>query len=111
ITIMQMDEGLDTGPMLLTRELPITPDDTTATLHDRLAASGGEMIVEALDGLAAGTLVQTPQPEAGVTYAAKISKAEASVDWGQPAEALARRVRAFNPFPGAASVLRDTPIK
>lgn len=111
ITIMQMDEGLDTGPMLSARALPIASDDSTATLHDRLAALGGEMIVEALHGLDAGTLSPTPQPENGVTYAAKISKAEAAVDWNQSAELVARRIRAFDPFPGVVSVLRDTLIK
>ena len=111
ITIMQMDEGLDTGPMLFARALPIAPDDSTTRLHDRLAALGGEMIVEALHGLEAGTLTPTPQPEIGVTYAAKIGKAEALIDWSQSAELVARRIRAFDPFPGAMSVLRGTSIK
>ncbi|HLW04852.1 MAG TPA: methionyl-tRNA formyltransferase [Azoarcus sp.] len=110
IIIMQMDEGLDTGPMLCARAVPIDPDDSTATLHDRLAALGGEMIVEALHDLEAGALTPTPQPEAGVTYAAKIGKAEAVIDWRGSAEQVARRIRAFDPFPGARSVLRDTSI-
>jgi len=111
ITIMQMDEGLDTGAMLLRRALPIQPTDTTASLHDRLAVLGGECIVEALAALQRGALVAVPQPEAGVTYAAKIGRAEAAIDWGRPALELERAMRAFDPFPGAAAVLRDTVVK
>jgi methionyl-tRNA formyltransferase len=109
ITIMQMDAGLDTGPMLLCRSLPISADDTTVTLHDRLAVLGAEAIVEALARLE--TLVPQPQPEAGVTYAAKISRAEASIDWARPAGEIERRMRAFDPFPGLSSSLRGTLIK
>ncbi len=98
ITIMQMDAGLDTGDMLLLRTLPIAPDATTATLHDQLAALGGECIVAAL--AAPDALVRTPQPSDGITYAHKIEKTEAALDWGQSAEVLARRIRAFDPFPG-----------
>ena len=111
ITIMQMDEGLDTGPMLLRRALPIAADDTTASLHDRLAALGGTCIVEALAALAAGALVATPQPAEGVTYAAKIGRAEADIDWSRPAAEIERAMRAFDPFPGAVSSLRDTAVK
>ena len=111
ITIMQMDEGLDTGPMLLRRALRIAADDTTASLHDRLAALGGECIVEALGALAGGGLVATPQPAEGVTYAAKIGRAEADIDWSRPAVEIERAMRAFDPFPGAVSTLRDTAIK
>ncbi|MBL8999226.1 MAG: methionyl-tRNA formyltransferase, partial [Gemmatimonadetes bacterium] len=109
--IMQMDEGLDTGPMLLRRALPIAADDTTASLHDRLAALGGACIVEALAALAAGALVATPQPAEGVTYAAKIGRAEADIDWSRPAAEIERAMRAFDPFPGAVSSLRDTAVK
>ena len=98
ITIMQMDAGLDTGDMLLVRSMPIAPGATTATLHDRLAALGGECIVQAL--AQPDALVRTPQPGEGVTYAHKIEKAEATLDWALPAEVLARRIRAFDPFPG-----------
>ena len=98
ITIMQMDAGLDTGDMLLVRTLPIAPDATTATLHDQLAALGGECIVQAL--AAPDALVRTPQPAEGITYAHKIEKAEAALDWALSAEVLARRIRAFDPFPG-----------
>jgi methionyl-tRNA formyltransferase len=98
ITIMQMDAGLDTGDMLLVRSMPIAPDATTATLHDQLAAMGGECIVQAL--AQPDALVPTPQPTEGITYAHKIEKAEAALDWALPAEVLARRIRAFDPFPG-----------
>ncbi|AXY42557.1 methionyl-tRNA formyltransferase [Halomonas sp. JS92-SW72] len=101
VTIMQMDEGLDTGAMLLVRRTPITATTTGGELHDTLAALGGEAIVEALDALAGPGLSATPQPEAGVTYAAKLSKAEAELDFRDPAAALAARVRAFNPWPVA----------
>ena len=111
ITIMQMDEGLDTGAMLLRRALPIAADDTTASLHDRLAALGGECIVDALAALQRGELVATPQPAEGVTYAAKIGRAEANIDWIRPAADIERALRAFDPFPGAASSLRDTVVK
>ena len=111
ITIMQMDEGLDTGPMLLTRSLPIAPDDTTGTLHDRLAALGAAAIVEALHRLPRGELAAVAQPAEGVTYAAKIGKDEATLDWQRPAAVLARAVRAFNPFPGAAATFGGHPLK
>lgn len=105
ITIMQMDAGLDTGDMLLVEAIDITSDDTTARLHDRLAALGGRLIVEALELAACGGLVRTPQPADGVTYAHKIEKAEAAIDWAQPAAVIERRIRAFDPFPGASSQL------
>nr|WP_211163004.1 methionyl-tRNA formyltransferase [Aromatoleum diolicum] len=111
ITIMQMDEGLDTGPMLMKRALPIGADDTTGSLHDRLAVLGAQMIVEALRLLPQSGLAATPQPAAGVTYAAKIGKAEAAIDWRRPAAELAFAVRAFNPFPGAVATLREVPVK
>lgn len=101
VTIMEMEEGLDTGPMLLMERIAIEDSDTTGTLHDKLAALGGRMIVEALRKMEAGALPAVPQPEEGVTYAAKISKEEAKLDFGLPAAVLARKVRAFNPFPGA----------
>lgn len=110
ITIMQMDAGLDTGPMLLSRAEAIHADDTTGSLHDRLALLGAEMIVEALRALPGG-LTATPQPADGVTYAAKIGKAEASIDWSRPAVELERAIRAFNPFPGAVATLQQTPVK
>lgn len=99
ITIMRMEATLDTGPMLSMRELPIAARDTSGTLHDRLALAGAELIVETLDALAAGNAVERPQPAAGVTYADKIAKAEAAIDWRLDATDLLRRVRAFNPWP------------
>lgn len=105
ITIMQMDAGLDTGDMLLIEREAIRPDDSTAVLHDRLASLGGRLIVEALEMAACGGLTRTPQPEAGITYAHKIEKAEAAIDWFQPASLIERRVRAFDPFPGCTFTL------
>jgi methionyl-tRNA formyltransferase len=102
ITIMQMDEGLDTGAMLLAERDAILPGDTTATLHDRLSDLGGRLIVRALGQAARGELHPQAQPDEGVTYAHKIEKAEAAIDWAQAAGAIERRVRAFDPFPGAS---------
>ncbi|MDN3554438.1 methionyl-tRNA formyltransferase [Halomonas maura] len=101
VTIMQMDEGLDTGDMLLVRRTPITAATTGGELHDTLAALGGQALVEALAALAGDGLAATPQPATGVTYAAKLSKAEAELDFRQPAATLAARIRAFNPWPVA----------
>lgn len=111
ITIMQMDAGLDTGDMLLMERLPIDLHDTTASLHDRLAALGGQMIVQALDLAGRAALQPVKQPEQGVTYAHKIDKAEARIDWALPAEVIGRRIRAFDPFPGAVTQIRDEPVK
>jgi methionyl-tRNA formyltransferase len=111
ITIMQMDAGLDTGDMLLVDKMPIAAQDTTASLHDRLAGLGGRLIVEALELAACGGLSATPQPAEGVTYAHKIEKHEALTDWTQSAAVLERRIRAFNPFPGAAGVLAGQTLK
>jgi methionyl-tRNA formyltransferase len=99
ITIMQMDEGLDTGAMLLKRALPIGADETAGSLHDRLAELGAVMMVEALARLE--SLVAEPQPEPGVTYAAKIAKDEARIDWTLPAAELHNHIRGLSPFPGA----------
>jgi methionyl-tRNA formyltransferase len=99
VSIMQMDAGLDTGPVLLEAAVPIGPGDTAATLHDRLSELGARLIVEALDRRA--TLAPRPQPAAGVTYAAKIDKAEARVDWARPAAEVDRLIRGLSPFPGA----------
>lgn len=103
VTIMQMDAGLDTGAMLLRESLAIASDDTTGSLHDRLAVLGGRLVVEALELAACGGLKAEPQPAQGVTYAHKIDKAEAAIDWRQSADTIARRVRAFNPAPGAVA--------
>ena len=109
VTIMQMDEGLDTGDMLLERIVPISDETNAAQLHDALAQAGGEAIVQALDALAKGGLTPRKQPEDGVTYAAKLDKAEAALDCSQSADLLARRVRAFNPVPGASIRLPGLP--
>ena len=111
ITIMQMDAGLDTGPMLLRREIGIAPEDTAASLHDKLAHLGAEAIVEALKRLTMGDLPAEAQPATGVTIARKISRAEAGIDWRRPAIELARRIRAFNPYPVAFGQIRETPVK
>ena len=111
ITIMQMEEGLDTGPMLLMEKLPILPMDTTGILHDKLAALGGRMIADALRALEQDQLPAVPQPEQGANYAPKISKEEARLDFSQPAAQLARKVWAFNPAPGAAGHVGDVAIK
>ena len=111
ITIMQMDQGLDTGDMLLVEKLAIRPDDSTGTLHDRLAALGGRLIVEALELAGCGGLSPTPQPAEGISYAHKIEKAEALLDWSLDAQTLARRVRAFNPFPGAVTSWQGESLK
>ena len=111
ITIMQMDAGLDTGDMLLVETLPIAPTDTTARLHDKLAAMGGRMVVQALELAARGGLKPGRQPADGVTYARKIEKAEAAIDWAQSADVIVRRVHAFDPFPGATAVLDAVTLK
>jgi len=111
VTIMQMDEGLDTGPLLLVERLPIAPDDTAATLHDKLAALGARLIVQALAQAEAGILRAVPQPDQGACYAHKIDKAQARVDWTQPAEAIERRIRAFDPTPGAYTLWQGEPLK
>ncbi len=100
ITIMQMDEGLDTGPMILHESLPIDAQETAATLHDKLAALGARLIVQAIQTLGTPSAHHHPQPSEGVTLARKIDKAESPIDWSQDARAIERRVRAFDPFPG-----------
>ena len=111
ITIMQMDEGLDTGAMLLKKACPIGPADTAQTLLDTLSRLGGAAVVEALDLLAAGRLVAAPQDGALATYAAKLSKTEAQIDWTQDAQQIARAVRAYNPFPVATTHMNGVPVK
>lgn len=99
VTIMQMDVGLDTGPMLLERVTPIDPRETAATLHDRLGALGAEAVVEAIEAIAAGVATPRAQPAEGATYAAKIRKEEALIDWSRAAVEIDAQVRAFNPWP------------
>jgi methionyl-tRNA formyltransferase len=109
VTIMQMDAGLDTGDMLLVQALDIAPQDTTASLHDKLADLGAELIVQALQQL--GSLEKKPQPAEGQTYAAKIDKAQAALDWREPAAVLERRIRAFAPAPGASAAIGGVALK
>ena len=111
VTIMQMDEGLDTGAMLLMEDLPITPSTTGGTLHDELSAMGARMTVEALKKLEAGSLLATPQPPEGVTYAAKLTKEEGRIDWRRTAAEIDRQVRAFTPAPGVWFELNGERIK
>jgi methionyl-tRNA formyltransferase len=107
ISIMQMDQGLDTGPVLLTAGLDILPDTTTGMLHDQLAQLGAQLLVQALDGLEQGRLSAHPQVQEGVTYAAKITKDEARINWAQSAEQINRQIRAFAPVPGAFTTMSD----
>lgn len=111
ITIMRMDAGLDTGPMLLKESLPIAAGDSAGSLHDKLASLGARLIVEALARLERGGLPGEIQPAEGVTYAAKLDKNEAALDWRLPAVQLGRAVRAFNPFPGATAQLDGEVVK
>ena len=111
ITIMQMDTGLDTGDMLRSDAIPVRCDDTTATMHDRLAALGGQMVVQVLQDLAQGVVTRVPQPANGVSYAHKVEKAEAAIRWNEPAEVIERRIRAFDPFPGASASLLGQMLK
>ena len=108
VCIMQMEAGLDTGPVLLSEALPIASDDTAASLHDKVAELGARLVVQAMANM---PLPSPPQPESGVTYATKIDKAEAVLDWRRTATRLERQVRAFNPFPGALAHLDGMPIK
>ncbi|MEC3862921.1 methionyl-tRNA formyltransferase [Mesobacterium sp. TK19101] len=109
ICIMQMEAGLDTGPVLLRETTPIGAEETTADLHDRLSAMGAALIVQALDRLP--ELTPEPQPEDGVTYAAKIDKAEAQIDWTRPAVEVDRQIRGLSPFPGAWTTLQGERVK
>ncbi len=111
VSIMLMEAGLDTGPIYLARSLPILADDTAGTLHDRLASLGAQCLMEALPDILCGALRPVAQPALGVTYAHKIAKHEALIDWQRDAAELDRHVRAFNPTPGALSMLRGAPVK
>jgi methionyl-tRNA formyltransferase len=111
ITIIRMDAGLDTGPILAQRAIPISDEDDSQSLHDRLAPLGGELMAAVLEATGSGRVQATPQPEEGVTYAAKIGDAEALIDWSQPAVRIERAVRAFRPAPGAQTGLRNRRCK
>ncbi|UYV37934.1 methionyl-tRNA formyltransferase [Rhodobacteraceae bacterium D3-12] len=109
VCIMQMNEGLDTGDVLMRRATPIGADETTAQLHDRLSRMGASLITEALDALP--DLAPEPQPDAGVTYAAKIDKSEARIDWTRPATEIDQQIRGLSPFPGAWCELAGERLK
>ena len=111
VTIMQMDEGLDTGAMVLAERLPILPDMTAGDLHDALAPRGADLMMRALAALERGTLTPTAQPEAGVTYAAKISKDETRIDWSRSAQDVHNHIRGLSPFPGAWFELDGVRVK
>ena len=111
ITIMRMDAGVDTGPTLSQRSLPIQPDDNAGSLSERLAALGGELLLETLPAYLSSELPPQPQEDAGATYAPMLNKADGQLDFSQPAEALARRVRAFNPWPGAFTIWQGQMLK
>jgi methionyl-tRNA formyltransferase len=111
VTIMRMDEGLDTGPTLASRVLEIRADDSAKSMHERLARLGADLIVETLAELQAGSLRELPQPSTGITYAAKITKAEALIDWREDAAQVGRRIRAFNPWPIAETRLNGAQLR
>ena len=111
VTIMQMDAGLDTGPVLSVRRTPILPVDDSQALHDRLALLGGELLVETIPGYVAGKILPLPQPAEGSTYAAKIKKEDGQIDWNLPAEKIWCRLRAFTPWPGAFTFLRSASLQ
>jgi methionyl-tRNA formyltransferase len=111
ISIMRMEQGLDTGPIYSSRTLPILADDSAGSLEDRLAALGAQCIVETLPRIAERAIAARPQPNEGITYAHKISKQEAVIDWKHDASAIERQIRAFNPSPGASSALGNELVK
>ncbi|HEX9138228.1 MAG TPA: methionyl-tRNA formyltransferase [Steroidobacteraceae bacterium] len=111
VTIMRMEAGLDTGPVLAARSMNIGARDTAKTLHDALALVGAELLAETLDALRAGRILEVAQPAAGVTYAEKISKSEAVIDWNQDAASIWRQVRAFNPWPIAETCLHGEQLR
>ena len=104
VTLMAMDEGLDTGPTLAWRSLPLAGDERTPALTERLFTLGGEMLIEMLPLYVAGETVPVPQPDEGATYAPRMTKADGLIDWGEPAGLIERKVRAYDPWPGTATV-------
>ncbi|WP_130473018.1 methionyl-tRNA formyltransferase, partial [Candidatus Magnetaquicoccus inordinatus] len=111
VTLMRMDVGLDTGPMLCWRALPITAGMTGGELHDQLSQLGAELLHDSLPLLQSGQLPLLPQPEQGVTYANKLSAEDERIDWKQPAEQIERQIRALNPWPGAQTLCNGKPLK
>ena len=110
VTIMKMDAGLDTGPIVSQRRTPIRPEDDSATLHDRLAQLGAELLVQTIPDYVAGKIQPAPQPAAGASHAAKIKKEDGRIDWNQPAQTIWNRLRAFTPWPGAFTFLRNAEL-
>lgn len=106
VTIMQLDEGMDTGPILLMEEIKIEPTDTAGTLHDRLAGLGARALIKTLDGLQKGTIIPRPQPKTGVSYAPMLKKEDGRIDWRQPAEKISNLIRGLDPWPGSYSYWR-----
>jgi methionyl-tRNA formyltransferase len=111
ITIMLMDEGLDTGPILLQERTALSPEETSGALHERLGPLGAAVLLKALDGLSEGTLTPHPQPSFGVTYASKLEKAEARIDWSRSALEISRQVHALNPWPVAETQLQGEQLR
>ncbi len=111
VMVMRMEEGLDTGPVAMSERLPIGPTATAGELHDRLATLGADLMVRAVAALGRDSLTFVPQPEAGVTYAAKIAKSEARIDWREPADVVRNRIHGLSPFPGAWFELDDQRVK
>lgn len=111
VTIMKMDAGLDTGPMVLQRSIAITEDETGATLHDKLAKLGADLLLEALPDFLSGKILPQPQPQVGITYAPMVKKEEGNIDWSRPAVEIERLIRAFTPWPGTYSSWKNQPIK
>ncbi|MBM3468131.1 MAG: methionyl-tRNA formyltransferase [Alphaproteobacteria bacterium] len=111
ITIMKMETGLDTGPILLKKAYPLIPEETASHLHDALSNMGGPLLLEALEAYAQGTLIPTPQPTEGVTYASKLTRDEGKIDWRLDASVLMRKIKAFTPWPGVWFDYYDTRIK
>jgi methionyl-tRNA formyltransferase len=111
VTVMRMEAGLDTGPMLLKVETPISADDTGGSLHDRLAGLGAQALLDAVEALATDSASETVQDDALATYAHKLNKDEARMDWTRPASELERRIRAFNPWPVCHTTLQGAPVK
>ncbi|MBL8130886.1 MAG: methionyl-tRNA formyltransferase [Anaerolineae bacterium] len=111
VTIMRMDAGLDTGPMLTKRAIRVNPDETGQSLHDRLAILGADLLIETLPGYLDGTIQPQPQPDQGVTFAPRIEKEEGRIDWQQPAIVIERMLRAFSPWPGAFTTWGEQTLK
>ncbi|MBV8785029.1 MAG: methionyl-tRNA formyltransferase, partial [Gammaproteobacteria bacterium] len=111
VSIMRMDSGLDTGPVLLRRACVISPAHTAASLHDELSILGAQVLLEALAGVESGTLNPLPQPQEGASYASKVERAEAKIDWSASAVQIERQVRAFDPWPGAETLLDGAMLK